>query len=203
MNPKMRVVLKHFKKTDPVLHSLASREKLESMKPRRPAQYYSALCREIVGQQLSGKVAKVIFGRFTELFDGKKITAEQTLRLNENALRNTGMAWAKVAAVKDLAQKAIDGTVDLKKLNELDDIRVVESLMQVKGVGPWTAQMFLMFTLGREDVFSPGDLGLKKAIMRHYGMRKEPTEKKLMQITKKWSPYRTYASLALWNAVNE
>lgn len=201
MDSKTRKVLNHFRKTDPILYSIARKIEIEPVKPRKPSEFYSSLCREIIGQQLNGKVARVIFNRYLDLFPKRKATPEKTLKISADSLRNVGMAWSKVEAIKDLARKTSSGELNFEKMRELNDEEVSENLIQVKGIGPWTAQMFLMFTLGREDVFSHGDLGLRKAIVKHYGLKKEPTEEKLERITKKWSPYRTYACRALWKSI--
>jgi len=108
------------------------------------------------------------------------------------------LSWSKVSYIKDLAQKTKDRQVSFKNLHQLDNQVVINTLTQIKGIGPWTAEMFLMFTLGREDIFSYGDLGLKKGLQKLYKL-KTVTPKKAHQITKIWSPYKSYGSLALWH----
>lgn len=196
-------VLTHFRRKDPKIHSLIAGAGLEELRAARPADYFQKLCREIIGQQLSGRVAKVIFGRFTDLFPRGKVTPELTLKLPARRLRNAGMAWAKARAIRDLAAKVSNGTVNLHSLKEKGDDAAITELTKVKGIGPWTAHMFLMFSLGREDVFSHEDLGLRRAIRRTYGLRSEPTRKQTDLLAARWSPYRTYASLALWKSVDE
>jgi DNA-3-methyladenine glycosylase II len=189
----------HFHKTDKILYGLMQKVgPIEVIKPRRPDVYFQSLCREIIGQQLNGKVARVIFDRFTKLFPEQNITPERTLKLPDTKIRAAGMAWSKVEAIRDLAKNVVEGEVNLKSLKDLDDEQVMNELVKVKGIGPWTAQMFLMFTLGREDVFSNKDLGLQKAIRKLYKV--EPTPEKLEMITRKWSPYKTYASRVLWKS---
>jgi len=190
---------KHFRKTDKILYNLMQKVgPIEVIKPRSPDVYFQSLCREIVGQQLNGKVARVIFDRFTKLFPEQNITPERTLKIPDTKIRAAGMAWSKVEAIRDLAKNVVEGEVNLKSLKDLDDEQVMNELVKVKGIGPWTAQMFLMFTLGREDVFSNKDLGLQKAIRKLYKV--EPTPEKLEMITRKWSPYKTYASRVLWKS---
>jgi len=189
-------VLNHFKKVDPILFSIAKKSEFQELKKRQLKDYFSSICREIIGQQLSGKVARIIFSRFQDLFTNKKVNAETTLKFSEEKLRNVGMAWSKARAIKDLAQKTTDGTVNFRKINKLSDDQVAEELMKVKGIGPWTAEMFLMFTLGREDVFSIKDLGLRKAIKNIYN------SDKIEMISSKWSPYRTYACFVLWKTLS-
>jgi DNA-3-methyladenine glycosylase II len=190
---------KHFQKTDKILYNLMQKVgPIESIKSRKSNVYFQSLCREIIGQQLNGKVARVIFERFTKIFPRQNITPSHVLKLPGAKIRAVGMAWSKVEAIKDLAKNTINGNLKLNELHNLDDAQVMNELIKVKGIGPWTAQMFLMFTLGREDVFSNKDLGLQKAIRKLYKV--EPTPEKLEMITKKWSPYRTYASLVLWKS---
>ena len=198
MNAKIRAVLNHFQKTDPVLFSIAKRVDVEQIELRETEDYFHSLCCEIIGQQLAKNAACAIFDRFRKLFASKKITPEETIKLTEETIRNIGTSWSKARSIKDLAHEVVDGTLNLKDLRRLDDWQVVENLTKVKGIGPWTAQMFLMFTLGREDIFSHGDLGLKKAMFKLYSLNENTTQDEIREITKKWSPYRTYACQMLW-----
>lgn len=198
MNAKIRAVLNHFQKIDPVLFSITKRVDVEQIELRETEDYFHSLCCEIIGQQLAKNAACAIFDRFRKLFASKKITPEETIKLTEEAIRNIGASWSKARSIKDLAHEVVDGTLDLKNLRRLDDWQVVENLTKVKGIGPWTAQMFLMFTLGREDIFSHGDLGLKKAMFKLYSLNENTTQDEIREITKKWSPYRTYACQMLW-----
>jgi len=196
-NNKIDTILKHFKRADPLLFSIANKFEIDVLIPRPESEYFKSLCREVIGQQLAKKVAKVIFERFENLFIDKKITAQQILKIDENKLRGAGMAWSKVNCLKDLATKTIDKTVVFEKMVKKENEEIMEELLNVKGIGPWTAEMFMIFTLGREDIFSQKDLGLKKSIMKLYNL-KNIDETILNKITKKWSPYKTYASLLLW-----
>ena len=198
MNAKIRAVLNHFQKTDPILFSIAKRVDIEQIESRETEDYFHSLCHEIIGQQLAKNAACAIFDRFKKLFASERITPEETIKLTEETIRNVGASWSKARSIKDLAQEVVDGTLNLKDLTRLDDWQVVENLTKVKGIGPWTAQMFLMFTLGREDVFSYGDLGLKKAMIKLYSLNEGATQDEIEEITKKWSPYRTYACQMLW-----
>ena len=198
MNAKIRAVLNHFQKTDPILFSIAKRVDIEQLESRETEDYFHSLCREIIGQQLAKNAASAIFDRFRKLFASEKIAPEETIQLTEETIRNVGTSWSKAISIKDLAQEVVDGTLNLKNLTRLDDSQVVRNLTKVRGIGPWTAQMFLMFTLGREDVFSYGDLGLKKAMVRLYSLNDNTTQDEIEEITKKWSPYRTYACQMLW-----
>lgn len=201
MNPKMRKALNHFKKTDPILFSVAKKVDLEPIKPREVEDYFYALCYEIIGQQLAKKAAQTIFARFKKLFSQGKITPRKTLKISEQKMRNAGASWSKARFIRDLARKVADKRLDFKKIIYLEDAQVIEKLTEVKGIGPWTAQMFLIFTLGREDVFSHGDLGLRKAIIKIYSLREDASREKIVKITKKWSPYRTYACRILWKSL--
>lgn len=188
---------KHFQKVDPVIYKLMQKVgPIENIKPRAPNAYFQSICREIIGQQLNGKVVRIIFDRFTKLFPDQKITPEHLLKIPDAKIRKIGPSWSKVSFVKDLAKNVVDGTLNLKKLKNLNDEQVMSELMKVKGIGPWTAQMFLIFTLGREDIFSKGDLGLRKAITKSY------KSKNIESITQKWSPHRTHACRVLWKSLD-
>mgnify|MGYP001607753301 CR=1 FL=1 len=197
-----KVVLKHFQNVDPVLFSIAQTIILEKHAIRSPNRYFVSLCSEIIGQQLSGRVADVLFDRFEKLFPKKMVTPKRVLLVSEETLRGRGMSWSKARFIRDLAQHVLTKSVRLDQLAQLPDQDVIKELTRVKGIGPWTAEMFLMFTLGREDVFSYGDLGLRKAIKKLYGFKKDPTVKQMEKIANKWKPYRTYAARVLWKSLD-
>lgn len=199
MNNKFLV---HFQTADPILYSLFKKYPSIEIEPEKSSAYFKKLCREIVGQQLSGKVADVLFGRFEKLFSKRTVTPKRVLALSEETLRGTGMSWSKARFMRDLAQKVLAKLVKLDTLDQFSDAEVIATLTRVKGIGPWTAEMFLMFTLGREDVFSYGDLGLRNAIKKHYGFKKDPTVKQMEKIVNKWKPYRTYAARILWKSLD-
>jgi DNA-3-methyladenine glycosylase II len=196
-----REILQHFKKVDPVLYDaymqLADQE---LMTIHVPTDHFSALCREIIGQQLSTKVARVIFERFKNLFPKENITSTYLMGIKQEALRAIGMSNSKALFLLDLAQKVENKEISFAKLQKLDDEGVIRELVQVKGIGPWTAEMFLIFSLGREDVFSFGDLGLKNAIKKIYGLTKA-TNADIAKIVIKWSPYKSYACRILWKSL--
>lgn len=176
---------------------------LEPLKPQAvPSEYFHRLTREIVGQQLSVKVANVIYKRFETLFNNLPISPEQIIEIDGQKLRDIGMSWGKVKYVKDLAQKAKDGELAFEKLPEMTSEEIIAELTKVKGIGKWTAEMFLIFNLGREDVFSFGDLGLRRAIEKIYTLEKDTHFKNFESIVEKWRPYRSYASLALWHSLD-
>ena len=191
----------HFEQVDPVIYAVLNNMPVQLVKPLPPEAYFQKLCTEIIGQQLAGKAADAIELRFIQLFDGLP-DPQSVLLIEEQALRNVGMSWAKARSVKDLAEQVQQNTVKLANLQHLSNEAVISELVKVKGIGQWTAEMFLMFTLGREDVFSIGDLGLRKGIEKLYGFANRPTDVQIKRIVSKWTPYKTYASLALWQSVD-
>lgn len=193
----------HFSKSDKVIHEILKKMKLEQLKPQAtPQEYFHRLTREIVGQQLSVKVADVIYKRFEALFGNKPISPEMILGKTDQTLRDIGLSWNKVKYVKDLAQKTLNKELAFEKFAEMTEEEVITELTKVKGIGRWTAEMFLIFNLGREDVFSFGDLGLRRAIEKLYGFEKDAKVKLFVPIVEKWKPFRSYASLALWHSLD-
>ena len=194
-------IREHFSQADPVLSKLIDQvSEIEDLLSRDSSQFFVSLCDEIISQQLSGKVATVIFERFKNLFKGEVITPYLVLKLSHEQLRSTGMSNAKARFIKDLSEKVLSGELDLVNIIALENSQVVEQLTKVKGIGPWTAEMFLMFTLGREDIFSHGDLGLKNAIKKIYQLD-SPTKEEIEKIVSKWSPFKTYACRILWKSL--
>ncbi len=159
------------------------------------------LCASIMSQQLSTTVAKVIFNRFLDLFGGKEPTPQQILDIPFDKLRSIGLSNAKTNYVRNVAEYAIEHGMEDKKLYKMSNEEVMDFLTPIKGVGKWTVEMMLMFTLGREDVFAVDDLGIQQAMIKLYKL--DPTDKKAMRekmlkLSQKWSPYRTFACLHLW-----
>jgi DNA-3-methyladenine glycosylase II len=195
-------ILDHFKRFDPVLYraylNLANQE---LMTIHLPTDHFSALCREIIGQQLSSKVARVIFERFKDIFPDKQITSKNILKSGNQTLRATGMSHAKVNSLKDLSQKIENGEITLKEIGQKNNETIISELTKVKGIGPWTAEMFMIFALNREDVFSFGDLGLKNAIKKIYNL-KNATREDIEKIISKWTPYKSYACRILWRSLD-
>lgn len=186
----------YFKKVDPVIHKIMAPMDFGYWWDRPKRDYFVALCEDIIGQQLSNKAADAIWARFIKLFSKKQVTPDKLLRLADEQIRNIGTSWAKVKYLKDLAGKVKAKIIHLEKLEQLADNKVVVELTKVKGIGPWTAEMFLIFTLKRPDVFSFGDLGLNKAFGNLYGQRR------LEPVTRRWSPYRSFGCLALWHSLD-
>jgi len=160
------------------------------------------LCASIMSQQLSTKVAKVIYNRFLELYGGEEPTPEQIVVTPFDKLRAIGLSNAKTQYVLNVAQFAIDHKLDDKKFKKMSNEEVIELLIQIKGVGKWTVEMLLMFTLGREDVFAVDDYGIQVAMKKLYKLddsNKKDFKEKLLKLSQKWSPYRTYACMHLWS----
>jgi DNA-3-methyladenine glycosylase II len=162
---------------------------------------FVAMVEAIVWQQLSGKAAATIYGRVLDLLPGRALTPTALLVVPESALRAAGLSRAKAAYIRDLAQRVIDGRLHLDRLEQLDDVDVIAELTQVKGIGRWTAEMFLMFRLHRPDVLPVGDLGIVKAIQRAYGLRKPPSPQRMEKIAAAWRPYRSVATWYLWRSL--
>ncbi|KKS31067.1 MAG: DNA-3-methyladenine glycosylase II [Candidatus Amesbacteria bacterium GW2011_GWA2_42_12] len=199
----MKHIFSHFKTHDPVIHMVMNTYGLEVLeKPAHPDTYFYKLVREIAHQQLAGKAAAAIFSRFEALFPNKNITPKRVVALSHESIRGVGLSNAKARYIRNIAEGVESGLLKLHNLPKMSDEEVVLHLIQIKGIGRWTAEMFLMFTLGREDVFSYGDLGLRNAMKKLYKFRKEPTQERIEKIVKKWVPYKTYASLALWKSLD-
>jgi DNA-3-methyladenine glycosylase II len=164
---------------------------------------WEALARAIVGQQLSTKAARSIWEKLLGLFGGRTPTPEELLRRRPATLRKAGLSNAKVEFLRDLAARVKDGRLDLRRLATLPDEDVVAELIEVKGVGRWTAEMFLIFHLGRPDVVSVGDLGIRRAAQIAYGMRDLPGPEELDKLAEEWRPHRTLACLYLWRSLDK
>jgi DNA-3-methyladenine glycosylase II len=162
---------------------------------------WEALARAIVGQQLSTRAAASIWGKLTDMFGGRAPEPEELLRKRPASLQKAGLSNAKVAYLRDLAARVKDGRVDLKRLKDLSDEDVCAELVSVKGIGRWTAEMFLIFHLGRQDVVSSGDLGIRKAVQLAYGLDDLPGPDELDRIAEPWRPHRTLAGLYLWRSL--
>jgi DNA-3-methyladenine glycosylase II len=174
----------------------------EERRRGRPEDAYGALLRSIVGQQLSTKAARTIYTRVCALFDDCVPSPAQLLAADPDALRGAGLSRAKVAYLRDLAEHVEDGRLELDRLDELEDEEIVAELTAVKGLGRWTAEMFLMFHLGRPDVLPVGDLGIRRAVERAYGLAQLPAAPELERIAEPWRPQRTLACLYLWRSLD-
>lgn len=193
-------ILKHFKEVDPILYEAA--KKIGIIPITASNDYFVQLTDAIISQQLSEKAGATIFSRFKALFKKGEITPEGVIGLSDEVLRSCGMSGSKVKFINDLAYRVVGKEVELDKFAAMDNEAIITELTAVKGIGSWTAEMFLMSSLGREDVFSVKDLGLKRAIQKLYGLEYEPTAQELENIASKWSPYRTYACRILWRSLS-
>lgn len=196
----MQHIINHFKKVDPTLYEAIRGFKFPQS--TRGMNCFADLCEIIIQQQLSEKAGDTIFKRFQQLFPNGKITPANALKIPDEKLKNAGSSKSKVQYIKNLAQHMIEKTIQLDQLDQFENDQVVYELTKIKGIGRWSAEMFLMFSLAREDVFSYGDLGLRKAIQKLYKLKKEPTQKQAEKIASKWKPYRTYACRILWHSLN-
>jgi DNA-3-methyladenine glycosylase II len=163
---------------------------------------YEALARAIVGQQLSTKAARSIWDRLLEVLGGSFPPPAELLAVDSEAIRSAGLSRAKVAFIRDLAQRIDDGRLEVGALGGLSDEDVVAALTEIKGVGPWTAEMFLIFHLGRPDVLSTGDLGIRRAAQIAYGLDELPGPHDLERIAEPWRPHRTLGCLYLWRSLD-
>src|SRR6476659_10031166 len=170
--------------------------------PASNGTHFDAVCRSIVFQQLSGKAAGTIHGRFQDLYGGRTPLPAELVDTSDEKLRGIGLSRQKSAYLKDLAARVVAGDLPVDTLHELTDDEIITALTQVKGIGRWTAQMFLMFRLGRPDVLPDLDLGIQKGIQRAYKLRKLPSPERVKKIGAKWAPYRTVASWYLWRLVD-
>jgi DNA-3-methyladenine glycosylase II len=195
----MRKAIVHLKKADPVLADIIDRVGRFAMNYDEPA--FHSLAEAIVYQQLHGKAAATIFKRLTDLA-GEPLTPEGILKLSEEQMRGVGLSKQKLSYLRDLAEKTEAGALDFSRMADLPDTEVIKALTQVKGIGVWTAHMFLMFSLRRPDVLPTGDLGIQMAIRRHYRKRKLPKPLQMEKIAKCWSPYRSVACWYLWRSMD-
>jgi DNA-3-methyladenine glycosylase II len=194
-----------LRQADPVMERLIEEHGAlvrRDLKRERPGDAYGALLRSIVGQQLSTKAASTIYGRMLELFGGHAPTPKQLLKADPEKIRAAGLSRPKIAYLRDLAQHVEEGTLELERLPDLPDEEVAAQLTAIKGLGQWTADMFLMFHLGRPDVLPVGDQGIRRAVKVEYRLRKFPDPKRLEKLARPWRPYRTLACLYLWSSLD-
>jgi DNA-3-methyladenine glycosylase II len=162
---------------------------------------YGALLRTIVGQQLSSKAARTIYERVLDLFGGRTPSPQELLAVSEEDLRGAGLSGRKVTYIRDLASHVINGELELDRLDELSNEEVIEEIVAVRGLGRWSAEMFLIFHLERPDVTSAGDLGLRRAMQIEYGLEELPAEQQYLEIAERWRPHRSLASIYLWESL--
>ncbi len=187
----------HLSAADPRLAPVIERHGHPTITPRKDP--IKSLARAIVSQQLSGKAADTIWGRFVALYPkGKFPKPVQILATEDAKLRGAGLSGAKAAAIKDLARHVIEDKLVPARLAKLDDAGVSAMLLPVRGIGPWSVDMFLMFFLARPDVLPVGDLGIRKGMQKHFNLRKLPEAKRMLELAAPWRPYRTIASWYMW-----
>jgi len=194
----MQQAIEHLKRSDPVLCAIIDRVGEYGIQFRDPD--FETLVKSIVYQQLSGRVASVIFGRLSAAA-GPKLTPHSVLKLRPSRMRKLGLSTQKTDYIRDLARHTRDGRVVFEELRQLADHAVIERLTQVKGIGVWTVHMFLIFALRRTDVLPTGDLGIRNAIRKAYGMAELPTPAEMEAVAGSWRPYRSVATWYLWRSL--
>jgi len=194
----MKEAIVHLRKADPVMRAIIDQVGAYQIQFRDPD--FETLVKSIVYQQLSGRVAGVIFGRVTDAAGGR-LTPEGILKLRPVRMRTLGLSGQKTAYIRDLARHARDGRVAFEELARLPDEAVIERLTEVKGIGVWTAHMFLIFALRRPNVLPTGDLGIRNAIRKAYGLLELPKPAEMETLSEPWRPYRTVASWYLWRSL--
>jgi len=197
--------LEELRRSDPVMRRLVDAHgplDEEERRRGRPLEPYGALVRSIVGQQLSTKAARTIYERLTDLFDGRTPSPAELLAADPEEVRSAGLSRPKVSYLRSLAEHVESGELELARLSELPDEEVSQQLTAVKGLGQWTADMFLIFHLGRPDVLPVGDLGVRRAVERAYELPELPDPARLTEIAEPWRPQRSLASLYLWRSLD-
>jgi len=189
----------YLKKVDPVLGRVI--EQCSQCSLKKENNYFQALCESIISQQLAAKAAASICQRFIHYFSGQ-LTPQKISQSSPEELRGLGLSRPKVAYLQDLAQCCLEGKVNLDQMDVLTDQEVVRELTQVKGIGQWTAEIFLIFAMGKMDILPAGDLGIKKAIQNHYGLNELPSPEEVKEKGQCWKPYSTVAALYLWKSLH-
>jgi DNA-3-methyladenine glycosylase II len=193
----MQEAIQHLRRSDPILSEIIDRVGAYGIQFRDPD--FESLVKSIVYQQLSGRVASVIFGRLVKAAGA--VTPENILKLRPSRMRTLGLSTQKTAYIRDLARHTRDGRLVFQELSDLDDGAVIERLTQVKGIGVWTSHMFLIFALRRPDVLPVGDLGIRNAIRRAYGLAELPKPEEMEAMAVRWRPYCSVASWYLWRSL--
>ena len=193
----IKKAVKYLRQSAPELIPLLDAFKIQDMQPE--TDYFKSLTRSIVYQQLSGKAAKTISDRFISLFKDKSYpTPVDVINIDHEKLRSVGLSNSKAQYIKNIAHAFLDNPDTYDSLEKMDDQDIIDTLITIKGVGPWTAQMFLMFTLNRPDVFPVTDLGVQKGFQHYYKLSEMPTPGQMLKKSEQWAPYRTVVSLYFW-----
>ncbi|KAF6243542.1 DNA-3-methyladenine glycosylase 2 family protein [Nitrosopumilus sp. b1] len=195
----LEAAIRHLKKDSKLAEIIFN---VGACKIRTTRNRYESLVEAIITQQLSGSAAKSISERFRLLYSSRFPKPIDVLKTSDSKLKKTGLSQMKVSYIKDLSKKISSKELQLNKMRNLSDEQVIEELIRVRGIGRWTAEMFLIFSLGRLDVLPVGDLGLKKGIKRLHNLKELPSEDKMKKIAEKWRPYRTIATWYLWKSLN-
>jgi DNA-3-methyladenine glycosylase II len=190
----------HLSRVDAKMGALIQTHGECRLKPQKDA--FLVLCDAIISQQLSVKAAATIVKRFCALFPNETPNPHDVIALPDDVLRGVGCSFAKVKYLKDLSEKFQDGTLNPKKFSKLDDEDLIQLLTQVKGIGRWTAEMYLIFSLNRLDVMATDDLGLRKGMMNVYGLAELPKRSQMLEVSDVWRPYRSVASWYLWRSLD-
>lgn len=201
-NSKLSEAAAHLTSNDAKLGEVINQSGPCKIKPH--TDHYGELVGSIVGQQLSTAAAGTIWRRVLDLFNGRMPTPKQLMEVEDQKLRDVGLSWAKVRYVKDLAAHTLDGRLDLEQLATMPNERIIEQLTAVKGIGEWSAHMFMIFGLGRLDVLPVGDLGVRKAVMRLYNLAELPNPAQMVTISNQnnWHPYESVAAWYLWKSLD-
>ena len=195
----MRKAIIHLKKADPVLAAIIKKAGPYRAKCMEPV--FQTLVRSIVYQQLSGKAAMTIFNRLAEAAEVTPLTPEAILKMRPQKMRKLGLSKQKTIYIRELAKLTRDGDIQFERLPEMEDAAIIETLTRVKGVGVWTVQMFLMFALQRPNVLPVGDLGVRAAMKKAYGLAELPKPQEMESIAAAWHPYRSIASWYMWRSL--
>ena len=195
----MRKAINHLKKADPVMAAIIAKAGPYRVGYTDPV--FQTLVRSIVYQQLHGKAALTIFNRLAEAGKVNPMTPEAVLKLRPQKMRAVGLSKQKTLYIRELARLTRDGEIQFERLPEMEDAAIIETLTRVKGVGVWTVQMFLMFALQRPNVLPVGDLGVRAAIKKAYGLEQLPKPQEMERIAEAWHPYRSVASWYLWRSL--
>jgi DNA-3-methyladenine glycosylase II len=196
--------IKHLSKSDPVMRRIIRRHGPCELKPEKSRSPFQSLAQAIAHQQLNGTAANTILTRFIKLFPGRKFPRPEDLAsVKDEAIRAAGFSFAKIAALRDLAAKSLDGTVPSSRMiSKLDDAEIIARLTEVRGVGQWTVEMLLIFQLGRPDILPADDFGVRNGFRIAYGRSEMPKPKELLAHGECWRPYRTVAAWYLWRAAD-
>lgn len=200
--PDHRAAVRHLKGADPVMHRVIERVGPCSLEPEGRPDVFRAIVRAIIYQQLNGNAAGSIFRKFKGLYPGKRFpTAADIAATSDSAIRSAGISPQKLSYLRDLSAKMEDDTLNLRAVRSMSDEEVIEHLTAVRGVGRWTAEMVLMFTLGRPDVLPVDDYGFRRAVQIEYKMRQLPKPERLRKLGEPWRPYRTVATWYMWQSL--